>query len=77
MSRARLFKNNRSQAVRIPKAMELDERIEEVEMFKVGQTIVMVPTEQSWSSWFDGAGVSEDFMVSRDQPAEQDRESLE
>jgi antitoxin VapB len=30
----------------------------------------------SWDDWFDGPGVSNDFLASREQPADQERESL-
>jgi len=29
-----------------------------------------------WDSWFDEEGVTDDFMASREQPADQEREAL-
>ena len=31
---------------------------------------------ESWDRWFEGQGVSADFMTTRDQPADQERAAL-
>lgn len=76
MTTARIFKSNKSQAVRLPKPVALPESVEEVEIIPIGRARLLVPVEDSWDTWFDGEGVTDDFMEDRDQPADQERESL-
>jgi len=72
----KVFKSNRSQAVRLPKAVAFPESIKEVEITAVGNRRIITPVGQSWDDWFDAPGVSEDFMNDRQQPDDQVRESL-
>jgi len=76
MEQAAVFKSNRSQAVRLPKSVALPDGVTRVEVIAVGRTRILVPVGEEWSSWFDGPGVSDDFMVERSQPAPQEREAL-
>jgi antitoxin VapB len=76
MEQSTLFKSNRSQAVRLPKAVALPEDIKRVDVIAIGRTRIISPAGESWDSWFEGAGVSEDFMADRNQPADQHRESF-
>jgi antitoxin VapB len=71
-----VFKSNQTQAVRLPKAVAFPESIKKVKIVAVGNTRIITPAGESWDYWFDGAGVSDDFMVDRDQPVDQQRESL-
>lgn len=72
----KVFKSNKSQAVRLPKAVELPENIKEVDIVAVGNARLITPAGVSWDNWFDAPGVSEDFMSDREQPADQQRDSL-
>ncbi len=74
--RTKVFRNNRSQAVRLPKAVELPESVQEVEIIAIGNRRIITPAGDSWDSWFEGPPVSPDFMENRDQPEEQRREGL-
>lgn len=76
MEQGAVFKNNRSQAVRLPKSVALPEGVTRVEIVAVGRTRILFPVGESWDSWFDGEGVTADFMSDREQPDEQKRESL-
>jgi antitoxin VapB len=77
MERANLFKSNRSQAVRLPKAVAYPESVKQVDIVAIGRTRLIAPAGESWDSWFDDVGVSDDFMGHRDQPAVgQEREAL-
>lgn len=76
MVTARIFKSNKSQAVRLPKPVALPDSVEEVEVIPIGRARLLVPVADSWDTWFDGEGVTDDFMVDRDQPPEQEREPL-
>ena len=71
MEKTTVFKNNRSQAVRLPKAVALP-----VEIIAGGRTRIITPAGEGWDSWFDGEDVTSDFMTARDQPDEQERESF-
>jgi antitoxin VapB len=72
----KVFTNNRSQAVRLPKSVALPESVREVDIIALGNKRLIVPAGDSWDSWFDGARISDDFMQDRDQPADQLRENL-
>ena len=76
MTQATIFTNNKSQAVRIPKALEFPDGVKKVSVISVGNAWLITPVESSWDSWFEGEGVSTDFMNARDQPADQEREAL-
>lgn len=71
-----LFRSNRSQAVRLPKAVELPESVTRVDIVAIGRARLITPAGESWDSWFDGSGVSDDFLSKREQPADQTRESF-
>ena len=76
MIEATLFTNNKSQAVRIPKALEFPEGTKKVNVIPVGNARLVAPCGASWDSWFDGEGVTADFMAEREQPANQEREAF-
>ena len=72
----KVFKSNRSQAVRLPKAVAFPESVKDVEITAIGNKRIITPAGQSWADWFDKPGVSSDFMEERNQPKDQDREPL-
>jgi antitoxin VapB len=75
MRTAKLFKNGRSQAVRLPKEFRFDGT--QVFIKKVGNMVVLIPEQDSWQTLFDSLGqFSDDFMESRNQPEQQVREGL-
>ncbi len=76
MERAGVFKSNKSQAVRLPKAVSLPESVKQVDIIRLGRTRWIAPAGELWESWFNEPGVSDDFMETRDQPADQERESF-
>jgi antitoxin VapB len=71
-----VFKSNTSQAVRLPKPVALPESVKRVDIIPLGRARLIVPAGEGWDSWFDGEGVTEDFMNLRDQPEDQERESF-
>ncbi|MFW5695671.1 MAG: type II toxin-antitoxin system VapB family antitoxin [Alkalispirochaeta sp.] len=73
MERAKVFRSNKSQAVRLPKPVALPETVQDVDIIPLGRARLIVPHGEGWDSWFDGPGVSPDFMVQRDQPEPQER----
>lgn len=76
MAQTKVFKSNRSQAVRLPKAVALPEDVKRVDVVALGRTRIIAPEGEIWDSWFDGPSVTADFMAERDQPAMQEREGL-
>ena len=76
MEQSTVFKNNKSQAVRLPKPVALPDSVKKVDIVKLGNARLITPAGESWDFWFDGPGVSDDFMPEREQPAMQKRESL-
>jgi antitoxin VapB len=76
MEQGSVFKSNRSQAVRLPKAVALPPGVTRVDIIAVGSTRILMPAGESWDSWFAGESVTCDFMAERDQPADQAREGF-
>ncbi|WP_293649233.1 type II toxin-antitoxin system VapB family antitoxin [Thiolapillus sp.] len=76
MLSASVFKSNTSQAVRLPKPVALPDSVKRVNIIPLGRARLIVPEGEGWDSWFDGEGVTDDFMVQREQPRDQGRESL-
>ena len=75
MARSTVFISNRSQAVRLPKAVAFPEGVHQVEIIKLGNSRLITPVGRRWDEFFaDGPRASEDFMSERDQPAAQERE---
>jgi antitoxin VapB len=74
METAKLFRNGRSQAVRLPKEYRLPGT--RVFLKKIGNAVVLIPEEDSWQSLFDSLDrFSADYMAQRDQPPQQGREA--
>lgn len=71
-----VFLSNRSQAVRLPKAVALPDDVKRVDIIAVGRTRVITPAGGTWDSWFEGETVTDDFMSEREQPDMQKREAL-
>jgi len=61
---AKLFKNGQSQAVRIPRAFQF-EGISEVLIRREGDTVIITPKRQSWTSFTELPKADEDFMQER------------
>ena len=77
MARSTVFISNRSQAVRLPKAVAFPEGVHQVEIIRLGNSRLITPIGRRWDEFFvDGPRVCEDFMNERDQPPVQEREAL-
>lgn len=76
MEQGSVFQSNRSQAVRLPKAVALPADVKRVDVVAIGRTRIITPVGESWDSWFDSEGVTTDYMAEREQPAAQQREAL-
>jgi antitoxin VapB len=77
VARATVFVTNRSQAVRLPKAVAFPAGVREVEIIKVGESRIITPRGRRWDDFFlHGPRVSDDFMTERDDPPPEEREPL-
>ena len=70
---AKIFMNNRSQAVRLPKEFQFN--TSEVFIRKEGSDIVLSPRPQDWTSYLEqGPVASKDFMQEVEKLPVQERE---
>lgn len=75
MKTAKIFENGRSQAVRLPKEYRFDAK--EVNVNKVGDAIILFPTNSKWSSLLESLDLfTSDFMEKRNQGKSDKRDSL-
>ncbi|MGM8931773.1 type II toxin-antitoxin system VapB family antitoxin [Salinicola halophyticus] len=80
----KLFLSNKSQAVRLPKAVAFPEGVSEVTIVALGNSRLITPSETSWDDFFEPDernAVTSDFMnidvnERRDQPEPQKREAF-
>jgi antitoxin VapB len=70
-----VFTSNRSQAVRLPKAVAFPDDVHQVDILRIGHSRVIVPKGKRWDDLFlSGPRATEDFLDEREQPAAEDRE---
>ena len=70
---ARVFKNNRNQAVRLPKDFEF--KTNEVFIRREGSEVILSPRPEDWSSYLaDGPVASDQFMEGVEELPVQERE---
>ncbi|HTQ33207.1 MAG TPA: type II toxin-antitoxin system VapB family antitoxin [Stellaceae bacterium] len=75
VAKSTLFKSNKSQAVRLPKAVAFPEDVRQVEIIKVGNSRLITPVGRRWDEFFlNGPHVSDDFLNDRDQGVAEERE---
>lgn len=71
---ARIFKNNRSQAVRLPKEFQF--KTDKVYIRKEGDNVILSPRPPDWSAWLANAPVaSSEFMGNVEDLPLQEREA--
>lgn len=72
MKTAKIFKNGRSQAVRLPKEFRFD--CDEVFVQKQGDKVILSAIEPGWDEFFDSVSVfGEDFLSEREDLPPQER----
>ncbi|MBN1625677.1 MAG: antitoxin [Deltaproteobacteria bacterium] len=75
MKTAKLFKNGRSQAVRLPKQFNFNGN--EVYIKRIGDNVVLIPNDNPWESLINSLDqFTDDYMEKREQPLLEDREVL-
>ena len=77
MARSTVFMINRSQAVRLPRAVAFPDGVHHVEIIKLGHSRLVTPVGRRWDEFFvNGPRPSDDFMSEREQPSMERREPL-
>ncbi len=72
-----VFKNNRTQAVRLPVEARFPENVKKVNVRIVGTDRILSPVEKTWDSFFQAPeGVTDDFMNERASQEQADREEF-
>lgn len=62
MMTAKVFKNGRSQAIRLPKECRFSS--DEVIVNKIGDVVILLPKQNKWDSFMRAVDIfSEDFMA--------------
>jgi len=75
MNTAKIFRNGKSQAVRLPKEFKLEGS--EVYIKRVGRNVILTPKDNAWDSLINSLKLfNGDFMAERKQPLIQVREEL-
>ena len=75
MDVAKLFKNGRSQAVRLPKKYRFDDS--EVFVNKIGDSVILIPKDSKWNTLEKSLNnFSFFFLTERNQPEIQKRDDL-
>ena len=75
MARSTVFISNRSQAVRLPKAVAFPEGVHQVEVIRLGNARLITPVGRRWDEFFvNGPQVSDDFLNEREQPSAEERD---
>lgn len=79
MIKAKVFENNKSQAVRLPLAVRFSAAVKQVVIRTVGPDRVISPIQQTWDSFFLSPEntVSDDFLAERAEQKDTARESFD
>ena len=71
MNTAKIFQSGNSQALRIPKECQTDQK--EIIMKKIGSAYLLLPVDDPWAGLKASMGrIPDDFMEDREQPNTQD-----
>lgn len=77
MDSGTVFKNNSTQAVRLPVEARFPEHVKKVTVRVVGHDRILTPVQHSWDSFFvQDTHVSDDFMTERASQQQSDREAF-
>jgi len=74
MTQSTVFKNNKTQAIRLPKALAFPDHVKKVNITPHGKGLLIEPIGGSWVEFFNGPRMDDDFMKDRDRPPPQERE---
>ena len=69
-----VFRTNRTQAVRLPKAVAFPESVTHVNVEVVGDTRVLTPVTRTWEEWASHRQeIDPDFLADRNQGIAEER----
>ncbi len=75
MKTVKVLQQGTYQLIKLPKSLHLDSQ--QVLVKRVGNALVLIPSENPWQSLEDSLDkFSDDFMETREQPEQQARENL-
>jgi len=74
--KAKIFKSNQSQAVRLSKVVAFPVGVREVRVVIVGDSRVVTRVNKTCDSWFESPTASDGYMLEREQLEVQIRESF-
>ena len=74
MTHSTVFKNNKTQAGRLPKAVAFPDHVKKVKITPHGKGLLIEPIGGSWEEFFKGPRMDDDFLKDRNQPLPQERE---
>jgi antitoxin VapB len=74
MTLSTIFKNNKTQAIRIPKSAAFPDDVKQVDVIKQGENLLIVPVRaKSWEEFFKLPRIDADFLDDREQSRPQER----
>jgi antitoxin VapB len=65
MTRTKLFRSNRSQAVRLPKSLAFPDSVKDVSIVREGKRRVIVPSNAVWDDFFDSPASTFPYATNR------------
>lgn len=71
-----LFKSNKTQAVRLPKAVAFPDDVKEVEVIVIGSSRLICPVGHRWDDYFNRKSKVSDDFARGDQGTFEEREPL-
>ena len=75
MATGTVFRNNRTQAVRLPKAVAFPETVARVDIQVVGIQRILTPLTLTWNDWAAGRqNTDTDFLADRAQGTAEERD---
>lgn len=72
-TRTTLFLSNRSQAVRLPRAVAFADGVREVVVTQDGPRRIIAPADAAWDDFFEAPGID---LANRDQLTADDRDGF-
>lgn len=61
MTQSTVFKTNKTQAVRVPKALAFPDSVKKVNITQQGESLVITPIKKTWEEFMSSAGIGDDF----------------
>jgi antitoxin VapB len=71
MVQTRLFESNKTQAVRLAKEVAFPPDVKDVEVIRIGHSVVISPVGKRWSDFFDVTPTCPDFERPEQPPLDE------